>query len=93
MEDPRNKVDEPKKPAFPTNARMHSDAQGLTKREYFAAKTMQSIAAVVFSGYNEAYQRQLLDWQGKYGKEVRVREAMAKDAVELADELLKALDK
>ena len=31
------------RPAFPTNARMFSEAQGLTKREYFAIKAMQGI--------------------------------------------------
>lgn len=33
------------KPAYPTNARMHSDAQGLTKREMFAMAAMQGLLA------------------------------------------------
>ena len=31
------------KPAYPTNARMHSDMTGLTKREYFAGLAMQAL--------------------------------------------------
>ena len=54
---------------------------------------MQGIIHSVYGGYNEVYQRQLEDWQEKYGKEITVKCAMAKDAIELADELLKALDK
>jgi len=33
------------RPAYPTNNRMFSAAQGLTKREYFAAVAMQGILA------------------------------------------------
>lgn len=66
---------------------------GMTKREYFAAKMLAEIIGSVYCGYNEVYQRQLTDWQEKFGDSITVREAMAKDAIELADELLKQLEK
>lgn len=49
------KTENKTKPAFPTNARMHSDAQGITKREYFAAIAMQGILANQNWHMSEAY--------------------------------------
>jgi hypothetical protein len=40
------KISNANKPAYPTNARMNSDAIGLTKREYFIAMAMQSMIHV-----------------------------------------------
>jgi hypothetical protein len=40
--DTENKIQNADKPAFPTNARMHSDAQGLIKREEFAKAAMHA---------------------------------------------------
>lgn len=38
------------KPAYPTNARMHSDAVGLTKREMFAMAAMQGLSSCPIPG-------------------------------------------
>lgn len=50
-----------------------------------------SITSTVFSN-SEAYYRQLSDWKKKYGDDMPVKTAIAKDAVEIADEIIKELD-
>jgi hypothetical protein len=35
------------RPAFPTNARMHTTAQGLTEREHFAAMALQGLLPLI----------------------------------------------
>jgi hypothetical protein len=45
----------PTRPAFPTNARMYDAAQGLTKREYFAAMAMQGLLANPEFKFEEKY--------------------------------------
>lgn len=65
------------KPAYPTNARMHSDAQGITKREYFAAMAIQGLMAV-----ND---------KGTFSEE-EMAQVAARYAISVADELLKQLD-
>lgn len=81
-------------PAFPIDADKNpsSGTNGLTKREYLAAKAMEQLIGSVMCGYNEVYQRQLIDWQEKYGPTTNVKTALCKDAIEIADELLKQLE-
>jgi hypothetical protein len=78
-------MEETDKPAFPTNARMHSDAQGLTKREYFAALFMQSMCAgegaVMVANRDKRYD------------ETNWKEVVAMNAIEFADALLEQLAK
>lgn len=61
---------------------------GLTKREYIASMAMQPIIAAVYGGERLTYATQLKEWQEKYG-DIITSAAIAKDAVELADALLK----
>lgn len=66
-------------PAFPPNAGWeHSEAKGLTKREYLAAMAMQGIISSMHSPETRAGE----------GDPVMV----AKDSVNYADALLKQLD-
>ena len=74
-----NKTKQADRPAFPTNARMHSEAQGITKREYFAAMAMPSfIKDYVF--------------EDSIDGQVKQMDFAAKMAVKMADELLKQLE-
>src|SRR5687767_14253421 len=45
LEDPLDKYPNPLRPAYPTNNRMFTAAQGITKREYFVAMAMQGLLA------------------------------------------------
>lgn len=74
------------RPAFPTNARMHSEAQGITKREYFAAMAMQGILA------SRSLQKALYrDVSAGLYEDRTHQNALAAEAVMQADELLKQL--
>lgn len=64
----------------------------MTKREMLAGMAMEQLIGSVMCGYNEVYQRQLIDWKEKYGDNTPVKTALCKDAIELADELLKQLE-
>lgn len=85
-------MDNHERPAHPTNARMHSEMTGITKREYFAAMAMQGIIAGIYGGGGDNYQRQLNEWKIDNGPLTLVGTALAKDALGYADELLKALE-
>lgn len=66
------------KPAFPLHLKnndnsSHPEANGMTKREYFAAMAMQGLSASEFGVKNNAI-------------------VIAKESVNMADELLKALE-
>lgn len=63
---------------------------GLTKREYFAAMAMQGIINSVYSTPGN-YQTQLVAWKESYG-DILVKEAIAKDAINIADALLTSLE-
>jgi hypothetical protein len=65
--------------------------EGLTKREYFAIETIKGIQISVYSSL-EMYEHQLKHWQEVYGETITVKEAIAKDAIQQADELLKQLE-
>lgn len=73
------------KPAYPTNARMHSDAVGLTKKEYFAALAMQGLLAnpQYMMSLEDSYRRKAIhDMNGM----------LARESVDMADELLNQLE-
>jgi hypothetical protein len=79
------KVANAEKPAYPTNARMHSDAQGMTKRELFAMAAMQGLLA------NSHYLQRLEEnFDDDQFDDMNVM--LVKESVEIADELLKALE-
>jgi hypothetical protein len=71
--------------AFPTNARMHSDAQGLTKREVFAKAAMQALLSSIDT------QRHMQEDERYTGN--NFKEVVAVNAIEFADELLRQLEK
>lgn len=86
--------------AFPTHPAQHNGLQGeeysmiygengLTKREYFAAKAMQGIMASGF--YTDAGIHKALDAL-KVPHETGLKQAIAMMAIEVADELLKQLE-
>lgn len=77
------KYPNPQRPAYPTNNRMFSAAQGLSKREYFAAMFMQPMIAGDGA-------RMVADRDKRYD-ETNWKEVVAKNAIEFADELLKQL--
>ena len=78
----KENIDNADKPAYPTNARMHSDAQGMTKREAFAMAAMQGIIA----GFDPETK-----CNGCYIPASEYPLLMSQ-AVQLADELLKQLE-
>jgi len=69
-------MDNFERPAYPTNGRMHSEMTGLTKRELFAMAAMQGIVS----------------FSTNYLAHPDSAEETAKDAVNMADQLLKALE-
>lgn len=69
------------RPAYPTNGRMHSEMTGLTKREVFAMAAMQGICS------QPAGDQYCVNGGWLHP------ETVTKAAIEIADELLKQLEK
>ena len=87
-------MENPNKPAYPTNARMHSDAMGLTKRELFAMAAMRGYATPYVMRLN-LLQRIRLLFTGKGDVTISHSAAneIADKAIRLADALLEQLNK
>lgn len=81
--DPADKYPNAIRPAYPTNNRMFSAAQGLTKREYFAAMAMQGL--VNREGWAERFNNEIADGS--------LVETLAIASVKMSDALLKQLEK
>ena len=82
----------PNQSAFPEteyyNEQLIGGSEGLTKREYFAAKALAGLTA------NQSFIDSCAQIEREYqaaGKEVNSGYLIAKSAVSLADELIKAL--
>jgi hypothetical protein len=78
-------------PAFPSDYGLNfSEKQGMTLRDYFAAKAIAGCLAAWYAmdGNQQSAQRNV--WYSEYDEELSINDCISADAYALADAMLKA---
>jgi hypothetical protein len=78
--------------AFPSSQQWHTDG-GLTKREYFAAMAMQGLLAQLATSNIKVAKMQREYWMKAYGGDITEAEAISREAVLVADNMILQLSK